>query len=209
MNFDHNTTKGNLSLHKYSYYLEKAVLYFAVTATSLGLLLVFWEGWVQGTALYNQASNTVDICEKGKNIMQKSSHLLITCSKAKEQMGRIPIIFAMQFVLKTTLDYMVYFVCQIGASWISTIVTSSILALMLGYVYHKISGTPNMYAMMLAAQYQHQRSCHSDMINNMIHGSPRKNTMSLKNEPHNETDFPIDYGIFSHQSKTSRIQKVE
>lgn len=154
MHFEQISQGGKLRLHKYMYYLEKSMVVFFTSAFVIGVVLIFLEGWNMGSTIYNHASKTVDICNQGKSMLQNSKHLSITCERAKEQLSKIPILFGMEYTIKTILDYTVYLVCQIGASWLSTIATSGILALILAYLYHKVNGPQNVYTTMLHRRYQ-------------------------------------------------------
>jgi len=161
---------------------------------------------------YKQASNTVHICEQGKNMLQKSKHLTITCETAREQMGRIPIIFAMEFTLRKLFENTVLMLCQVGASWLSTIITSSMLTLVLAYLYQKMSASPNIYAMMLASQYENNQRSRNTFLhcfeNSCLSEVKHDHPLSLTSREIHDKNIPSDYSIFTYATK-NKLTKEE
>ncbi len=135
-------------IEKYMYYGEKILVRTLIAIAVTGTLLIFWDGWVQGTDQYWSARKTVDICINQKDSIMDSDHLRRTCHSATITQGTYPSVFAVRFVLVTLIDWTITSICHIGGSWLSSGIIGMIFALLMAYTYRRITGPSNPY-------YQH------------------------------------------------------
>ena len=140
MNFEASRTD------KYIYYGEWILTRGLVLVLVLGLAVLFWDGWVQGTEQFLSARKTVEICDQGHASIRESEDLRKACHAAKLVQSVWPTFFALKFTLYTLVDGFISAICLIGASWLTSSVMGLAFALLMAYVYRRINGPPNPYA---------------------------------------------------------------
>ena len=149
MRFDDNIPRAK-RLDKYIYYGEKIVTRAIIAAMIVGFIVFFWEGWVQGSSAYQKAMRTVGICKNNTSIME-SDHLRQGCDAASDITATYPVIYAARFVLVSTVEWIIATICHIGASWLTSSLMGIAFTIMAAYVYRRVCGPPNTYAMMCCA----------------------------------------------------------
>jgi hypothetical protein len=144
MSFDH---REETRLDKYIYYGEKILTRGLMLAMIAGLAVLFWDGWVQGSAQYQEARKTVEICNQQHGSIMDSEHLRKTCQAANITQGTLPVLFAVRFMLITLADGIITSICHIGGSWLSSGAMGVVFALLMTYVYRRITHPSYPYGM--------------------------------------------------------------
>jgi hypothetical protein len=132
-------------MRKYAYYGEKIVVRALVSAVAIGLFILFWDGWVQGSAQYWEARKTVDICAQQSDAIMDSDHLRKTCQAASIIQGTYPVFFAMRFTMLTLIDWTISTICHIGGSWLSSGAMGVLFAFAVAYFYRRATTPYNPY----------------------------------------------------------------
>ena len=144
MSFDR---REETRLDKYIYYGEKILIRGLLLAMIAGLGVLFWDGWVQGSAQYQEARKTVEICNQQHGSIMDSEHLRKTCQAANITQGTLPVLFAIRFMLTTLVDGIITSICHIGGSWLSSGAMGVVFALLMAYVYRRITHPSSPYGM--------------------------------------------------------------
>lgn len=215
MSFDYDEDEDECSgrhrgtkLQKYTYYAEYILTRAVITGCILGFLIIFWEGWVEGSAQYTEAKKTVDICNGSKDILLHSDHLRHTCSNAEMLITTYPSLYAIRFTLTTVLNWLVFTVCQIGASWITSSIMGLVFTMLIAYVYKRVTGPSNPYSVSSAIMAQQQQANFASamaMANAMC--SNRSSPPRIQDV--NDYSTPIDFAMFTTTNRRRQSIKVE
>jgi hypothetical protein len=127
---------------RYIQYGEKGLIYAFLAAISISMIMVYWDGWVEGTNEYNKAQRDLNFCNiyRGAIIEEEAMGISTTCDNMK--LVKIPSMYAVKYVGRHVFETIVQTICTIGGSWLSSITMGVLISMAITYLYGRVT-TPS------------------------------------------------------------------